>query len=190
MLIRRAKYVNIWRLAFQPFVTNTRKNPVRKDFRAEVSRITGWVGRIDYPDRADLTGGNLDLPDDVVSTISNLKSGALGTTQIGGPTKKQLSAGVNSVQDAVTYHWGIAVADDIAVRGTKLGPYYGNKLGGWPSWADAPQWKTNEGKHMVPFFQFDAANGMGLGYPVSLRCNLFVDANDPKIMKMTAWRNG
>ncbi len=153
-----------------------RTNRVDKKFRAEASTVIAWVEKADFPDRDDLTGGLLDIPGDIKQTIGELRRDVLGTT--------------NTHATAV-FHWGTqGITDDLAKRASRLKPHYGNKLGGWPHWSDTSLWKTQGGNPMQPFFQFNAADGLGLGYPVSLTTHLFIDPSDTKIMKMTGWQNG
>jgi uncharacterized protein YwqG len=153
-----------------------RENAVAKEFRAEASTVAAWFAEPDFPDRADLVGELLDLPNDIKTTIQESPDDTFGTT---------------NAHSAALYYWGVdGVTDALAKKAGRLKPIYGNKLGGWPCWTDSSLWKSHEGTPMTPFFQFDAADGLGLGYPVWLRANLFVDHNDPQNMKMTGWQNG
>jgi hypothetical protein len=153
-----------------------RANAVDKEFRAEASTVAAWFAEPDFPDRTDLVGELLDVPNPIRATIQELPHDTFGTT---------------NAHSAALYYWGVdGITDALAKQASNLKSIYGNKLGGWPCWADGSLWKTHEGNPMIPFFQFDAADGLGLGYPVSLRANLFVDQNDPTVLKMTGWRNG
>lgn len=161
---------------------------------AKPSHIVGWTRGLDFPTVEDLTKGFLDMPEDIRETICQLPARAFGTTTytpIGKVTKAQGVEDASNVRQVVRYRWGrTSLPRRLQMRALSLINASGNKLCGWPSWGATPDWKIHEGRRMMPLFQFDAVYGLGLGYPVSLSCNLFVAPENPEIMKITTWRNG
>lgn len=133
-----------------------------EDAEAPRAVITGWERRIEAPHSQDLVEGPTALvgrriPEAMLDALDFLGPDTCGQPRL--PPEKVAEAAILHGADP-------ALAERVAAA---AGHHDGNKLLGWPTWAQGPEWQGAPRKPMRFLFQFELGepfSGMGLATDV------------------------
>ncbi len=150
--------------------------------------VTGWERRVEAPHCQDLTEGPTSvlgrrIPETMLEALDFLGPDTYGQPRL--PQDKVVEAARENGADP-------ALAERVAAATEH---HDGNKLLGWPTWSQGPEWQGGARKPMRFLFQFalgEPVNGMGLATDVLAsdgHAQVFV-SDDGKLRFGFAWACG
>jgi hypothetical protein len=153
-------------------------------------KIIGWKAVQDTPSWPDLLSGELSMSSGAEEVLHAVNDSILGSVSARRIGVKVDEADQLFVARNVDYFWGAGqLPPTAAFRGASLECFAENKLCGWPLWTKNRLWMTNEGRRMHPLLQLSVGDGdfANLGLEAIRTAHLFIDPDNPDILKMTPW---